>query len=97
MIRKVASFVLATLFTFSLAGSVLAADINGKVTKTEDDGRYITIKADDGKEAKVRISGSSTDLSGVGDRADIKVGQSASATYDEGDDRKTASKFAVMK
>ncbi len=97
MVRKVMSFVLATLFTLSLAGSILAADIKGKVTKTDDEGRYITVKADDGKEATVRISSSSTDLEGVGDRSDIKVGQSASATYDEGDDRKTASKFTVMK
>jgi outer membrane lipoprotein SlyB len=97
MVKKVLSFVLAALFTLSVAGSALAADIKGKVTKTERDGRYVTIKADDGKEARVRISGSSTDLSGVGDRSEIKVGQSVSATYDAGDDRKTASKFAVMK
>lgn len=97
MVRKVVSFVLATLFTLSLAGSILAADIKGKVTKTEDDGRYITIKADDGKEAKVRISSSSTDLSGVGDRTEVKVGQSVDVSYDENDDRKTAGKFAVMK
>ncbi len=84
-----------TLFTLSLAGSVLAADIKGKVTGIEREGRYVTIKSTDGKSVTVRISGSSTELNGVGDRSEIKEGQSVTATYDEGDDRKTASVVTV--
>ena len=97
MVRKLASLVLVALFTVSLAGSVLAADIKGKVSGVEREGRYITVKSKDGKEVKVRISNSSTDLSGVGDRSEIAVGSKVSAKYDESDDRKTASEFKVMK
>ncbi len=96
MFKKLFSLVLLALFTLSVAGWLLAADIKGKVTAIERDGRYITIK-NPCKEVKIRISGSSTDLSGVGDRSEIKVGQSISATYDESDDRMTASKVSVKK
>ena len=97
MLKKLFSLALVALFTISLAGSLLAADIMGKVTETEDEGRYITVKSKDGKEARFRISSSTTDLSGVGSRDDIKVGQSISATYDANDDRQTASKVKVSK
>ncbi len=95
MVKKLLSLIAVALFTLSLAGSVLAADIKGKVTGIEREGRYVTIKSKDGKSVTVRISGSSTELSGVGDRSEIKEGQSISATYDEGDDRKTASMVTV--
>ncbi len=97
MLRKLASLVLVALFTISLAGSVLAADIKGTVSAVEREGRYVTVKSKDGKEVKVRISGSSTELSGVGDRSEIAVGAKVSAKYDESDDRLTASEFKVMK
>lgn len=97
MFKKLLSLALVAFFTISLAGALLAADISGKVTKTEREGRYITVMADDGSSAKVRISGSRTDLKGVGDRADIKVGQMVSTTYDESDGRKTAQSFTVKK
>ena len=95
MVKKLFSLIAVALFTLSLAGSVLAADIKGKVTGIEREGRYITIKSKDGKTVTVRISGSSTELNGVGDRSEIKEGQSVTATYDEGDDRKTASAVTV--
>lgn len=97
MFKKLLSLALVAFFTISLAGTLLAADIQGKVTKTEREGRYITVTADDGSSAKVRISSSSTDLMGVDDRSDIKVGQMVSTTYDESDDRKTAESFTVKK
>ncbi len=96
MVKKLFSLIAVALFTLSLAGSVLAADIKGKVTGIEREGRYITIKSNDGKTTvTVRISGSSTELNGVGDRSEIKEGQKITATYDEGDDRKTASVVTV--
>ncbi len=95
MVKKLISFIAVAIFTLSLAGSVLAAEIKGKVTGIEREGRYITIKSKDGTTVKVRISGSSTELNGVGDRSEIKEGQRVKATYDEDDDRKTASAFSV--
>ncbi len=98
MVKKLFSLIAVALFTLSLAGSVLAAEIKGKVTAIEREGRYVTIKSNDGKmTVKVRISGSSTELNGVGDRAEIMEGQKITATYDEGDDRKTASAVTVKK
>ncbi len=95
MVRKPLSLIAVVLFSLSLAGSVLAADMEGKVAAIEREGRYITIKSNDGKSVRVRISGGSTELNGVGDRFEIKEGQSVSATYDEDDDRKTASAVTV--
>ncbi len=95
MVKKLISFIAVAIFTLSLAGSVLAAEIKGKVTGIEREGRYVTIKSKDGMTVKVRISGSSTELNGVGDRSEIKEGQGITATYDEGDDRKTASAVTV--
>jgi len=95
MVKKLLSLIAVTLFTLSLAGSVLAAEIKGKVTGIEREGRYVTIKSKDGMEVKIRISGGGTELNGVGDRSEIKEGQSVTATYDESDDRKTASAVTV--
>ena len=97
MVKKLISFIAVAIFTLSLAGSVLAAEIKGKVAGIEREGRYITIKSNDGKSVKVRISGSSTELNGVGDRSEIMEGQRITATYDEDDDRKTASAVTVKK
>ncbi|MFQ5682123.1 MAG: hypothetical protein ACE5HC_02525 [Candidatus Binatia bacterium] len=94
MSKKLLSLVLMTLFTLSVAGWLVAAEIKGKVVKIERDGRYITVK-NPCKSVKIRISGSRTDLKGVDDRSDIKEGQSIKATYDADDDRKTASKVSV--
>ncbi len=95
MVKKLLSLIAVTLFTLSLAGSVLAAEIKGNVAGIEREGRYITIKSKDGMSVTVRISSSSTELNGVGDRSEIKEGQSVTATYDESDDRKTASAVTV--
>ncbi len=95
MVKKLISFIAVAIFTLSLAGSVLAAEIKGKVAGIEREGRYIVIKSKDGKSVKVRISGSSTELNGVGDRSEIKEGQRITATYDDEDDRKTASAVTV--
>jgi len=97
MVKKILSLIAVTLFTLSLAGSVLAAECEGKVTAIEREGRFVTIKCKDGMDVKVRISGGGTELNGVGDRSEIKEGQSVTATYDEEDDRKTASVVTIKK
>ena len=97
MVRKLFSGLLVALFALSLAGTAIAAEIEGTVTDIQREGRYITVKASDSKEATVRISSSSTDLSGVGDRSEIEKGNKVKATYDEGDRRKTASMVSVTK
>ncbi len=95
MVKKLMGFFAAVLLTLSLSGGALAADIEGKVTAIEREGRYIIIEAKGGKTVKVRISGSRTELSGVSDRSEFKEGQVVKATYDEGDDRNTASMVSV--
>jgi hypothetical protein len=95
--KKSLTTILAVAFlTLSFAGAVLAEMIKGKVSKVDNGGRAVTVKAKDGKEVTLRISGSSTDLSGVGDRGEIKAGMSAEADYDPSD-RNTAKKLKVSK
>lgn len=86
MFRKLWSLVAVVLLTLSLAGSVSADEIKGKITKVEGGGRKITVKAKD-KEVTVGISGSRTTLEGIGDRSEFKEGQSVTVEY-SGDDAK---------
>ena len=95
MVKKLLSLIAVALFTLSLVGSVLAADIRGRISKVENDGRSVTIKPREGDAVTVRVSGSSTTLEGVGDRSELKEGLRVNVTYDESDDRKTASKIAI--
>ena len=96
MVKKVLSLFAVALFTLSLVGSVLAAEIEGKVSKVENGGRTVTVKGKDGKEVTLRISGGSTTLEGIGDRSEFAEGQTIKATYDDGD-RNTASMVNVQK
>jgi len=95
MLKKLLSLVAVALLTLSVAGSVMADPVKGKVTKVERGGRSVTVDSG-GKSVTLRISGSSTELSGVGGRGDIKVGMTVSGEYDPGD-RNTASKLKVSK
>ena len=95
MVKKLLSLIAVALFTLSLVGSVLAADIRGRITKVENDGRLVCVTPRGGEEVCVRVSGSGTTLEGVGDRSEFKEGQRVNVTYDENDDRKTASKIAI--
>lgn len=92
MVRKLLNIALVALFTLSFAGSVLADEIKGKISKVGGGGREITVKAKD-KEVTVKISGSRTTLEGVGDRSEFKEGQSVTVEY-SGD---AAKKVSVMK
>jgi len=92
MIRKLLSLVAVALLTLSFAGSVLADEIKGKITKVGGGGREITVKSKD-KEVTLSISGSRTTVEGVGDRSEFKEGQSVTVEYSGG----AASKVSVAK
>ncbi len=92
MVRKLLNIALVALFTLSFAGSVLADEIKGKITKIERGGRSITVKSKD-KEVTVGISGSRTTLEGISDRSEFKEGQSVTVEY-SGD---AAKKVSVKK
>ena len=89
MMKRALSLIAAVLLSASLTGSVFAADmVKGKVTKVEDDGRVVVVKTKDGKEVKMKISGSRTELEGIGDRSEFKAGQTVSAEVDKGEAKK---------
>lgn len=92
MVNKLWSFVVAALFALSLAGSALADEVKGSISKVDDGGRSITVKAKD-KEVTVRVSNSRTTIEGVGGRDDLKAGQMVTVEY-KGD---SASKIKVAK
>jgi len=92
MFKQFATFAAAALIALSFVGSVLADEIKGKITKVEGGGRKITVKAKD-KEVTLGISGSRTTLQGVGDRSELKEGQSVTVDY-SGD---SAKKISVSK
>jgi len=86
MVRKLFGLVAAVLLALSFAGSLLADEITGTITKVEVEGRKITVKGKD-KEVTVGISGSRTKLEGIGDRSEFKQGQNVTVEY-SGDDAK---------
>ncbi len=89
MIKKTLSLIAAALLSASLTGSVLAADmVKGKVSKVEDEGRVVVVKTKDGKEVKMKISGSRTALEGISDRSEFKEGQTVSAEVEKGEAKK---------
>lgn len=90
MMGKLLSLVLAALFTLSLTGSIFADEVKGRIAKVEGRGRSITVKAKDGKEVTVRISGSRTELQGISDRSEFKEGQSATVVYEGGEAKKVS-------
>jgi hypothetical protein len=89
MLKKTFSILGALLVSASLALSVMAADmVKGTISKVEDEGRAIVVKTKDGKDVKMKISGSRTALEGIGDRSEFKAGQSVSAEVDGGEAKK---------
>jgi hypothetical protein len=89
MFGKLSSLIVVALLAIAFAGSVLADEIKGKITKVGGGGREITVKAKD-KEVTVKISGSRTTLEGIGDRSEFKEGQSVTVEY-SGDSAKKVS------
>lgn len=86
------NLVLAVLLGVSFAGSVLADEVRGTISMSEAGGREITVKTKDGKEVKLKVSGSRTAIEG-GSRDDLKEGVRVSVEY-SGD---AASKINISK
>jgi hypothetical protein len=88
MLKAILSFFATALVSLSLMGSVVADEVKGKISKVGNEGREITIKAKDGKEVTVKISGSRTTIDGVKSRSDLKEGQSVTVEYEKDDAKK---------
>ena len=88
MFKGVLSFFVVGLFTLCLTGYVAADEVKGKITKVGDEGREVTVKAKDGKELSVKISGSRTTLDGVKNRAALKEGQNVTVDHEKGEAKK---------
>jgi hypothetical protein len=54
--------------------------LTGVVTKALQDGRFVTVKSDDGKEMQLRVS-ADTDVQRIADRTLVKAGMKISALY----------------
>jgi hypothetical protein len=85
MFRRALSFLVMALVTLSLAGSVLADEVKGKITKVGEEGREITVATKEGKDVKVKISGSRTKIDGVKSRSDLKEGQNVTVEHEGGE------------
>ena len=72
-------------FMLSLAGSALADEVKGTISKVGDEGREITIKDKGGKEVDVKISGSRTKIEGAKSRSDLKEGQNVTVEHEKGE------------
>ena len=75
--------------TLALSMAVFAAEsLQGTVSKVEEDGKYVTVKAADGKETRLRISSKRTKLEGVNDSAELKARQKVTVTHADGEAQK---------
>jgi cyclase len=54
--------------------------LNGVVVKALQDGRFVTVKAEDGSEVQLRVT-ADTDVAGIADRTLVKPGMRLSALY----------------
>lgn len=91
MFKKLSSLFFGALLVLSLTGSVFAEQVKGKITKVENGGRQIVVKAGK-KDVKIKISGSRTELEGIMDRSEFKAGQSVTADVEGGEAKKVSVK-----
>jgi len=82
--RSISIWAAAVIVSLSLAGSVVAEELKGKITKVGSEGREITVAGPGGKEVKVSISGSRTTIEGVKSRGDLKAGQNVTVDHEGG-------------
>ncbi|HEX9445315.1 MAG TPA: MBL fold metallo-hydrolase [Candidatus Binatia bacterium] len=68
--------------------------VRGKIVKIQEEGRYLTVTTDAGRELALRIS-NATDVEGVPDRSHFKVGMSVTALYEEQKERNETLQFQV--
>ena len=83
--RHVIGVVVSVAFLAFGTASHAADSLQGTITKVEDDGKLITVKANDGKETKIKISTKRTKMDGASDSAELKAGQAVSVTYKDGE------------
>jgi hypothetical protein len=88
MLQTILVFLSIAFLTLTLSGSVFADEVNGTISKIEDEGRKLTVKAKDGKEVTVSISGSRTTIDGVKGRSDLKAGQNVTVEHEKGEAKK---------
>lgn len=99
MIKLLGRSIVVSAFVLGLFSPAFAASVSGAVSSVDEGGRAVGVKGKDGKEVKVRVSGSGTEITKGGkpaDRGDIKVGDKAKVQYDDKDERKTASKIELQ-
>jgi cyclase len=60
--------------------------VRGKIAKIEEEGRYLTVTAENGRQLALRIS-NATDVEGIPDRSHFKVGMGFTALYEEQKER----------
>ena len=65
----------------------------GRVTKVEEEGRYLTLLSDAGREIDLRVSGS--DIEGIPDRSHFRTGMRLSVLYEEQKEWNTALEIEV--
>lgn len=82
--RSMSIWAAAIFVSLTLAGSVVADELKGKITKVGNGGRDITVSTKDGKETTVSISGSRTKIEGVKGRDDLKAGQNVTVDHEGG-------------
>jgi hypothetical protein len=85
MLRGLLRLCSIAVLTLSLAGSALADEVKGTISKVGEEGREITIKDKAGKEVGVKISGSRTKIEGVKSRSDLKAGQNVTVEHEKGE------------
>ena len=61
--------------------SVAERRVSGVVAKAVQDGRFVTVTANDGKDVLLRMTGDA-DVEGIADRTEIKAGMKISALYE---------------
>ncbi|MBI2347958.1 MAG: MBL fold metallo-hydrolase [Deltaproteobacteria bacterium] len=61
---------------------VVEKKVGGRIAKTAEEGRYLTVVSEAGQQLSLRIS-NATDIEGIPDRSHFKVGMRFTATYEE--------------
>ncbi|HLE04113.1 MAG TPA: hypothetical protein VI729_05820, partial [Anaerolineales bacterium] len=72
---------------------VVEKKVEGKITTTQEEGRYLTVVSSDGQQIRLTIS--SADIEGIPDRSHFRVGMKLTATYEERKDRNEALEIKV--
>lgn len=99
MVKQLGQSIVVGAFLLGLCGAALAATVSGTISSVDEGGRAVGVKGKDGKEVKVRVSNSGTEITKGGkpvERTELKTGGKAKVTYDDKDERKTASKIELQ-